>query len=59
MDHSDKGVERDAEVWRLYVEKAIRADKELIEGWEKGIDVLLVFVCVDHHLLKLILTHMI
>jgi Family of unknown function (DUF6535) len=32
------------EAWDVYVQKAEEADKELVESWERGIDVLLVFV---------------
>jgi len=40
----DDDIENGGNVWNVYVTMAERTDKEQIESWEKGIDVLLVYV---------------
>jgi hypothetical protein len=34
-----------ARVWRVYLDEAEFNDRDMVEGWRDGIDVLLVFVC--------------
>jgi hypothetical protein len=33
-----------ARVWRVYLDEAELFDRDMVEGWKDGIDVLLVFV---------------
>ncbi|CCO34211.1 hypothetical protein BN14_08305 [Rhizoctonia solani AG-1 IB] len=49
LDDSDLyGAElsRDARVWRVYVKEADRHDRELVDGWNKSLDVILVFAAL-------------
>lgn len=38
-------MDKDAGVWKAYVVEADRVDKEMVQGWNKSLDVLLIFVC--------------
>ncbi|CAE6492444.1 unnamed protein product [Rhizoctonia solani] len=44
----ERGAElgREARVWKVYVGETEKWDKEMIEGWEKSMDVLLVFAAL-------------
>ncbi|CEL56022.1 hypothetical protein RSOLAG1IB_02036 [Rhizoctonia solani AG-1 IB] len=49
LDDSDLyGAElsKDARVWRVYVKEADRHDTELVDGWNKSLDVILVFAAL-------------
>ncbi|KAG8720766.1 hypothetical protein FRC09_009012 [Ceratobasidium sp. 395] len=42
----DYGAEmaKDAKVWQVYVRETQKADEELVDGWNKSLDVILIFV---------------
>ncbi|CAE6454729.1 unnamed protein product [Rhizoctonia solani] len=44
----ERGAElaREARIWQVYVGETDKSDKELIEGWDKSMDVLLVFAAL-------------
>ncbi|KAG8769795.1 hypothetical protein FRC12_004737 [Ceratobasidium sp. 428] len=37
-------LDKDAQVWEIYVEETDRSDKELVKSWNDSLDVLLIFV---------------
>ncbi|CAE6419618.1 unnamed protein product [Rhizoctonia solani] len=41
------GLGKDAVFWKTYVKEADRSDEELIDGWNKSLDVLLVFAALS------------
>ena len=43
-EHYDE-IERDDELWTQYVSIAADADKQMIDGWMKLVDTILVFAC--------------
>ncbi|CAE6384336.1 unnamed protein product [Rhizoctonia solani] len=47
MEPDEYGAElgKEARVWKVYVKEADRLDAELVDGWNKSLDVTLVFVC--------------
>ncbi|KAG9085532.1 hypothetical protein FS749_004352, partial [Ceratobasidium sp. UAMH 11750] len=47
----DLGAEmaREARVWKTYVRESDKSDKELVDGRNNSLDVLLIFVSVDVH----------
>ncbi|EUC61825.1 hypothetical protein RSOL_408140, partial [Rhizoctonia solani AG-3 Rhs1AP] len=48
MERDEYGAEmgKDARVWKIYVRETDRADTELVEGWNKSLDVILVFAAL-------------
>ncbi|CAE6474673.1 unnamed protein product [Rhizoctonia solani] len=48
MQEDEYGAEltRDARVWKVYVKEADRWDAELVDGWNKSLDVILVFAAL-------------
>ncbi|KAG8704066.1 hypothetical protein FRC09_003793 [Ceratobasidium sp. 395] len=38
------GLDRDAQVWEVYVDETDRSDRELVKSWNDSLDVLLIFV---------------
>ncbi|KAL5635583.1 hypothetical protein ACGC1H_004400 [Rhizoctonia solani] len=48
MERDEYGAEmgREARVWKIYVKETDRADGELVEGWNKSLDVILVFAAL-------------
>ncbi|KAH7325494.1 hypothetical protein B0J17DRAFT_722962 [Rhizoctonia solani] len=44
FDEEGKELGPDAQVWRTYVKEADRVDEELVDGWNKSMDVNLIFV---------------
>ncbi|CAE6439980.1 unnamed protein product [Rhizoctonia solani] len=48
VEYDEYGAEMgpDARVWRVYVDETNKADKELVEGWNRAIDVMLVFAAL-------------
>jgi len=43
-DEAGEEMSEVARVWRIYIDEATKFDSSLAEGWNRGIDVLLVFV---------------
>lgn len=39
---------KDARIWRVYVDEANKADTIMTEGWNRSLDVLLVFVSIPY-----------
>ncbi|CAE6469769.1 unnamed protein product, partial [Rhizoctonia solani] len=48
MERDEYGAEmgKEARVWKIYVKETDRADAELVEGWNKSLDVILVFAAL-------------
>ncbi|EUC62838.1 transmembrane protein, putative [Rhizoctonia solani AG-3 Rhs1AP] len=48
MEYDEYGAElgKEARVWKVYVKEADRWDAELVEGWNKSLDVILVFAAL-------------
>ncbi|CAE6495756.1 unnamed protein product [Rhizoctonia solani] len=48
LNPDERGAElaREARVWKVYVGETDKWDAELIEGWDKSMDVLLVFAAL-------------
>ncbi|CAE6423398.1 unnamed protein product [Rhizoctonia solani] len=44
FDEEGKELDPDAQVWKTYVREADLVDEELVDGWNKSMDVMLVFV---------------
>lgn len=44
QDERGKEMSKDARIWRVYVDEANKADTTMTEGWNRSLDVLLVFV---------------
>ncbi|KAG9076365.1 hypothetical protein FS749_011879, partial [Ceratobasidium sp. UAMH 11750] len=46
--YEDYGAEmaKDAKIWQVYVKETDRADEELVDGWHKSLDVLLIFAAL-------------
>ncbi|CAE7191751.1 unnamed protein product, partial [Rhizoctonia solani] len=52
FDEKGKELGPDAQVWKTYVREADQVDEELVDGWNKSMDVILIFVCRPHDLLS-------
>ncbi|CAE6449306.1 unnamed protein product [Rhizoctonia solani] len=48
MERDEYGAEmgKEARVWKIYVKETDRADAELVDGWNKSLDVILVFAAL-------------
>ncbi|KAF8601948.1 hypothetical protein BDV93DRAFT_584362 [Ceratobasidium sp. AG-I] len=46
VDLEASRTEEDADIWNLYVDEAGKWDKELSEGWDKMIDIVLIFAAL-------------
>ncbi|CAE6426717.1 unnamed protein product [Rhizoctonia solani] len=46
FDEEGKELDNDAQVWRTYVKEADRVDEELVDGWNKSMDVNLIFAAL-------------
>ena len=44
MDRLGEELAADSDIWTTYVKAATASDAEMVDGWNKGLDVLLVFV---------------
>ena len=44
QDKRGEEMSKDARIWRVYVDEASKADIIMTEGWNRSLDVLLVFV---------------
>ncbi|CAE6479282.1 unnamed protein product, partial [Rhizoctonia solani] len=44
LDAYGAELSKDARVWKVYVDEADRYDNELVDGWSKSLDLILVFV---------------
>jgi Family of unknown function (DUF6535) len=44
MDRLGEELSEDSAVWLTYVTTASAHDTEMVDGWNKGLDVLLIFV---------------
>ncbi|KAG7446523.1 uncharacterized protein BT62DRAFT_919797 [Guyanagaster necrorhizus] len=42
-DQRGKELDKNARIWRIYTDEARKADARMTEGWNRGIDILLVF----------------
>ena len=45
MDRLGEELAEDSDIWLTYVNTATVHDTEMIDGWNKSLDVLLIFVC--------------
>ncbi|QRV77187.1 acetyl-CoA carboxylase [Ceratobasidium sp. AG-Ba] len=41
-----RGMDKDAKIWKTYITNTDKADEELIDGWNKSLDVLLIFAAL-------------
>ncbi|CUA77322.1 hypothetical protein RSOLAG22IIIB_06650 [Rhizoctonia solani] len=48
FDEPGKELDPDAQVWKTYVREADQVDEELVDGWNKSMDVILIFVRISH-----------
>ncbi len=49
-DQRGEELGKNARIWRIYTDEARKADARMTEGWNRSIDVLLVFVRVPFSL---------
>ncbi|CUA71108.1 Acetyl-CoA carboxylase 1 [Rhizoctonia solani] len=46
FDQPGKELDPDAQVWKTYVQEADQVDEELVDGWNKSMDVILIFAAL-------------
>ncbi|EUC58763.1 transmembrane protein, putative, partial [Rhizoctonia solani AG-3 Rhs1AP] len=46
FDEEGKELGPDAQVWKTYVREADQVDEEIVDGWNKSMDVILIFAAL-------------
>ncbi|CAE6511364.1 unnamed protein product [Rhizoctonia solani] len=46
FDEEGKELDADAQVWKTYVKEADQVDEEMVDGWNKSMDVILIFAAL-------------